>query len=161
MIRRNSIYDGLRTELQFEKEAERRGFEVKKSSRSDDMKKHIDYYVRFTGASTYWGFDVKKSKSPDEMWIEHTNVRGDDGWLRGDSNFIAFHLQEGDERFLIVSRKELLDLWDSKVNMDTTTDKSQSYFRAYQRKNRKDLIAKVTESDLKGLVTSNTWVVSK
>jgi len=149
----------MMAEMAFENFATAKGWEVEKASFVDDINKHIDYYVFNPLLTKRRGFDIKKSSSPNEMWIEYTNVNGNDGWLRGQSDCIAFYLDDTDRRFLVVDRDELLDFWESVVDPVVTDDKRQAYLRAYQRDGRKDLIAKVKEDDIKALVTTRTWVI--
>lgn len=160
MFRRDSWTLGLQAEEAFSNHVESRGWKVRKSNANEDMNKHIDFYVKDKRLIKEWGFDVKKSISGDSLWIEYTNVNGKKGWLRGESDYIAFFLCDGFDRFLVVDREELLDFWDVLVDKDVTTEKSQAYMRAYQRKGRKDLIAMIKEDDLSSLITTQIWVVS-
>lgn len=158
--RRDSWVKGMKAEMAFENYVTAMGWEVEKASFADDIKRHIDYYVSNPVLrNTRKSFDVKRSSSPNEMWIEHTNVNGNIGWLRGESDYIAFYLDDTDRRFLVVDRDELLDFWESVVDTDVTDNKRDAYLRAYQRDGRKDLIAKVKEDDIRALVTTRTWVI--
>lgn len=157
--RTDSWVKGLRAELAFEDYVLSMGWSIEKSPSSEDRARHIDYYVSNPVLKKKISFDVKKSSSSEEIWIEHTNVKGNTGWLRGESDCIAFYLDDTDRRFLVVDRDELLDFWNSVIDDNVTDKKKEAYLRAYQRKGRNDLIAKITEEDLKSLVTTRTWEV--
>ena len=77
---------GLITENDFVKEAEKRNYEVIKSSKRDDMYKHIDFYLKKNGKS--FSVDVKarkktsrsdKSFDDEYTWVEFKNVAGGAG----------------------------------------------------------------------------------
>ena len=61
---------------------------ARKSSMSEDINMHIDYWHEEIGV------DVKGNNLPDEIWVEMKNVRGDNGWLFGEATTIAFDMPE-------------------------------------------------------------------
>ena len=123
-------------------------FRVEPSSDSDQIKKHIDYYV-YNKDNRYFTVDVKSRKKftdDDEfVWIEFKNVNGSKGWLYGSSNVIAF---ERKEDFIIVNRKKLLSLCESLVSLDKTANRNDCVYKAYTREGRKDLISKISFKDI-------------
>jgi len=116
----------------------------KKSTKKDDWYKHIDCYVNG------YGVDVKGNRRLKTIWLEHTNVNGFKGWLRGDAMYIAMHITELD-KFSIYKRKDLLDYVVSKTD-GCTTDKKH-YFKFYTREKwgKKDKIVKVKYKDINHL----------
>ena len=136
--------EGKRAEGLFVTLMEKRGNDVEKSSSKVDIKQHIDYYVNGVG------FDVKGNRHLDCIWLEIANVRGDDGWLKGEAEYIAFHFPELDE-FIIFGRQDLLE-WVQQ-NVTEYTDDKKDYLKLYTRKkwDRKDLIVKVRFSDIESL----------
>ena len=116
------------------------GLSVKKSSRSEDMRQHIDFWV--LSRDEWLSVDVKARKrlqrastvlSDDLLFIEFKNVRGDPGWLYGQANIIAFEQVDG---FILVNRVDLLDLAETKIMNDYA--KSPSLYRLYRRFDRPD-----------------------
>ena len=74
------------------------GGECVRASREDDMFKHIDFYWQSPkkGIIAIDVKGIKKNKRSDNNkddsihWIEMKNVRGNDGWVYGKSDYIAF-----------------------------------------------------------------------
>lgn len=146
---------GRVAEVRFVRAARNKGLFVKKSSHTEDMHKHIDYWVALKSGKK-WGVDVKGNNLPDEIWCEFKNVNGDDGWMYGGSNYIAFDMPE-EGGFVIVSREELAFFCEKYVSDEMVSDKSMAYLRKYQRKNRKDIITKIRLSDIKSLLSYRVW----
>ena len=71
---------GRVAEVRFVRAAEEKGLQVTKASRSDDMYKHVDYWLAMDSQGK-WGVDVKGNNLPDEIWVELQNVGGNPGWL--------------------------------------------------------------------------------
>jgi hypothetical protein len=119
------------------------GVDITKSSKKDDIFKHIDFYIGNIGV------DIKSRRHLDCIWLEETNVNGEDGWLKGESDYIVFDVVEL-KSFCFFKRKDLLN-YVSRFT-ETTTDKS-SYFKWYTRSDwgRKDRIIKVRHKDIKHL----------
>ena len=136
--------EGRKAEELFSSVMEGRGNTVEKSSTRVDIKKHIDYYVNGVG------FDVKGNRHLDCIWLEIANVRGDDGWLKGEAEYIAFHFPELNE-FIIFKRQDLLE-WVQQ-NVTDHTENKKDYLKLYTRKkwDRQDLIVKVRFSDIENL----------
>ena len=142
---------GLRAEDIFKICAEKRGYETKDATRSENIHKHIDVWL-----NENIGIDVKarkkrtrKSKSIDDsvVWIEFKNVQGRRGWIDGDADGIAF---EQEDHFVVLNRNTLHQHSLSLVNFDVVpTDKSPvEPYITYTRKGRKDVIAMIKTSDL-------------
>ena len=100
--RKRCKLDGYYFENLFKQRVLSRGLNWVNSSDYDDIYKHIDCYVNGKGV------DVKGNRHLETIWLEYTNVTGKRGWLRGDADFIAFHVSELD-KFLLFQRDDLLD----------------------------------------------------
>ena len=129
----------------------RHGGVVTHSDRSTDMKDHIDIF--WEKDNKKFSFDIKglkkssKSDSKPDInihWIEIANVRGNAGWVYGKADYIVF---ETDTDWLIVKRRRLIDVINSKVT-DTSIKNTKELYTYYQRPGRKDIIVKVLTSDL-------------
>ena len=97
---------GRVAEIRFLRAARHKGLLVTKSSHTEDMHEHIDYWLAMSPAGKRWGVDVKGNNLPDQIWCEFTNVRGNKGWLYGGATIIAFDMPE-EGGFVIVDRQEL------------------------------------------------------
>lgn len=119
-----------------------RGHKVEKTNVHDDKMKHIDFYVNGIGV------DIKASKSKEELWLEVVNVKGFDGWLKGEAKYIIFYINEV---FYVFEREGLLDY--VKTNVKETTTKKE-YNKFYSRKEwlQDDVIVKVRFSDIEHLL---------
>ena len=100
----------------------------KEATKEEDWYKHIDCYVNG------YGVDVKGNRHLETIWLEHTNVNGNKGWLRGDAKYIAMHIEELD-CFSIYNRSELLEFVEGNVK-DKTTNK-KDYLKFYNGKKNK------------------------
>ena len=120
------------------------GLNYKKSSKKDDWYKHIDCYVNG------YGIDVKGNRGLKTIWLEHTNVNGNKGWLKGDAMYIAMHITELNI-FSIYKRIDLLNFIEKNTKGETIN--TNEYFKYYTRKKwgKKDKIVKVKYNDIKHL----------
>ncbi len=136
--------NGSKTEEFYAKIVKSRGRNIVKSSKKDDIYKHIDFYV--DGMSV----DVKGDRHLDCIWLELTNVHGRKGWLKGQAQFIVMDIKELNS-FVCFKRKDLLDFVEQNV-VEYTEDKND-YMKIYSRKkwNRFDEIVKVKYSHIKHL----------
>jgi len=134
--------NGKETEALFVSIMEARGATVIKSTAQQDMKAHIDFFVN--GHSV----DVKGSRRLDKIWLEVTNVRGDDGWLNGEAEFIVFHFED-ENCFMTFRRDDLLEF--VLANVVESTNNNKEYMKWYTRSDwdRKDLIVKIRYDDIK------------
>ena len=162
--------DGDKAEKTFAELAKERGYLPRKATRSENMFKHVDYFL--TGASKKGKkieikVDVKArkktsrkdSKYNDEwVWIEFKNVQGKDGWVHGDADFIVF---EREDDFIFVNRQELVDWLGSckKIRYDLPFVKlaKLAKYKIYQRRGRKDEITQIKMSDILKLKSAKKW----
>jgi len=137
--------EGTRSEDKFVAACQARGYETKKSSKEEDINLHIDYYVMRKGRKTV-SVDVKGGNHPNVIWVEFKNVRGNEGWMYGKADWIAFELAEVGG-FAMVLRSELAALAEEIVE-PVFVDKKQADRKYYQRKDRKDVISRLWLSDI-------------
>ena len=144
--RKRCRVDGDNFEELFKQRIKDRGYHWVKSTEYEDMYKHIDCYVNGKGV------DVKGNRHYSTIWLEYTNVRGDKGWLKGEADFIAFHISEND-KFSIFRRLDLLDFVEKNVDLNDVIDDKRHHLRAYSRRRfgRKDLLIKVRYEDISHL----------
>ena len=143
--RKYSNEGGLETESLFEKIMQTRGNTVIKSSSQDDIHKHIDFYVNG------FGVDVKGFRHLNCIWLETVNVLGNNGWLNGCADFIAFDIVEL-ESFSIYKRNDLLSF---AKGITETTETKEDFLKIYSRTKwgRKDQLIKCRYNDIKHLET--------
>jgi len=162
----------------FEKRVRQRGWEFRESTRQEDMHQHIDCHVTITDrgkAVRSFSVDLKgikyNSRSNEGIrecmcqYIEFLNVRGNNGWLFGNADYIAI-LDENGEKFYVVSRIDLINfcerLFDIRLNgsieqiesrLLALTDKwvkraDQAHHKLYRRHSRKDIITQINMADV-------------
>jgi hypothetical protein len=139
----NSI--GNKAEQVFFDIVKSKGVDIIKSSREDDIFKHIDFYINGVG------IDIKSRRHLNCIWLERTNVHGKNGWLRGEAKYIGLEIVEL-KSFCFFKRIDLLE-YVSRFN--ETTSSKDCYFKWYTRRdwNRKDEIIKVRYKDIHHLET--------
>lgn len=143
---------GKRAEDLFRDLAEKRGYTVQISSREQQFN-HIDFILEKGGQK--WKIDVKGAKKLSRknddpcfkhIWIEKKNCRGQNGWILGESSHIAFELEN---EFVIVSRKDLLELVEKLCNFDKiVTQSKKALYCGYRRFGRQDLLSLIKTTDL-------------
>lgn len=131
------------------------GGDVRKATRNEDVREHIDFWWISKDGNEY-GFDVKgvrKNKRSDKVsddkinWIELVNVQGKPGWVYGNAKYIAFLTNES---VLYVPRKKLALYVEEKIKgKPLSTVNPSSCYIPYQRYGRLDMIVKVPTSDLR------------
>lgn len=137
---------GYRAEDSFEAAAKAidKYSDLKPATEEENIKLHIDFKAKYLG-----GIDVKsKKKSFDdgEIWVEITNVAGEDGWLYGGANYIAF---EWDDHFRMVPRRDLvITVGRLTKKARQVWHKDKALYNWYQRKDRKDWLTKITTDDV-------------
>jgi hypothetical protein len=136
--------DGLEVENLFEATLTQKGCKVVRASRHEDIHKHIDFYVNGMGV------DVKAKRALDKIWLEMENVSGNDGWLKGSAEYIAFHFKDFNH-FKLFRREDLRRFVEENVTETCTT--STPFMKFYTRAgwNRKDKIVKVSYNHIKHL----------
>jgi hypothetical protein len=146
---------GRVAEVRFMRAAAHMGLEVVKSSRSDDMNKHVDYWLAYDSMGP-WGVDVKGNNLPDEIWVELMNVQGKSGWLYGESKIIAFDMPE-EGGFSVVDTEELRIFCEENVEDTMVSNKADAELKKYRRKDRLDIITKLNLMIIRSLKTYRVW----
>ena len=155
--------EGHNAEDLFCEMAKDRGYITEKSSRQDNMHKHIDYTLE--GKNKTVTVDIKARKrtsrrdkkfNDEWVWLELKNVQGRKGWLYGDADFIVF---ETEEDFVLVPRKSLIGLVNSTVRFDLSFVERayQAKYRIYQRAKRRDQITQVKMEDILAIKNVAKW----
>lgn len=149
-----SMKFGLEVEQKFKELAENKGFTVLKSSREDDIKKHIDFTM--TNKIYSKTIDVKGmrkiSRSDNEvqddwLWIEiHGVNKTNKGWLYGGkADLIGFQTKTN---FILVERLDLLKLIPHLVKKEYVKSPNEAKYMLYKRKDRFDIITMINIRDL-------------
>tara|TARA_R100000315_G_C5212074_1_gene126070 strand:- start:152 stop:649 length:498 start_codon:yes stop_codon:yes gene_type:complete len=154
--RRYSNATGRVAEVRFIRSARKKGLLVNKSSHTEDIHDHVDYWLAMSSNGNRWGVDVKGNNLPDEIWCEFKNVQGKPGWMYGGATIIAFDMPE-EGGFAIVDREELAFFCEKHVSNEVVTDKRQAYLKKYTRKDRQDVITILKLHDLKSLMSYRVW----
>ena len=153
--RRYSNSTGRVAEIRFIRAAENLGLTVKKSSHTEDIHDHVDYWLALNDKGK-WGVDVKGNNLPDEIWVEFKNVRGNPGWIHGGATIIAFDMPE-EHGFSVVDRLELKEWVYENVEQKVVDHKRDAYRKLYTRKDRQDVITKVILQDIRMLDSYRVW----
>lgn len=132
------------------------GGEVERSTKYEDINKHVDFWW-YSPRKGRIGIDVKglnKNKRGDNEyddsihWLELQNVKGNDGWLKGKAEYIAFRTNTN---IIFVNREKLLNFaLESIKNKEVVYDTPMECYVPYKRLKwgRDDLSLKVLNSDL-------------
>ena len=147
-------FRGKESEDLFKELMENLGYIVNKATREENIKDHIDFYLKNNKLNKSFSVDVKAqkktnrsdSKVNDEwLWIEFKNVRGSLGWLQGKADKIAFERQID---FLMVDREKLKEFAFRKVENVDVDRASDAKYKFYSRKGRDDLLTQISVDDL-------------
>ena len=150
---RGSLEAGRAAEEKFIQIAIKNGFEVGKTTYSENAFEHFDYYIIKEDKMTR--VEVKAMKRIDAwdsevqdkwLWIELHGVRPTDkGWLEGKADMIAF---EQSDHFILVKRTDLRELVELLITHKTVERPSQAQYKIYQRRGRCDKITIIKTQDL-------------
>jgi len=147
---------GRVAEVRFKRASEALGLNVTKSTRSEDMNQHVDFWLAVNKDGKRWGVDVKGNNLPDLIWCEFKNVRGNPGWMYGGASIIAFDMPE-EGGFSVVDREELALWCENNVLDEYVTNKSHAYLKKYTRKDRQDVITVLKLRDIRQLKSYRVW----
>lgn len=134
-----ALIRGLQAEASFQKLL---GSSATKSSPFADRMDHYDFNVKF---------DVKKIRSVDEwgeanyVWIELMNIKGNEGWVYGKSDYIAF---ETLKFWVIVETDKLRSFIEEVVTDPELLIEEKKPYRLYRRRGRLDKLVMVPIIDM-------------
>jgi len=160
--KKDSLELGQNAENLFAITARKHGWTVEPASSSGNKHEHFDYIMSKDGRSLK--VEVKSRKrmgrqdvdvQDEHIWIELHGVReGDQGWLHGNADLIAFELKKS---FRLVRRTDLLELVQRLVDFETTVGKSrEALYKLYSRSGRFDSLTIIRAADL-SRITSLEW----
>lgn len=132
---------------------ENKGCRVIKSTRTEDIKDHIDYFVEVNGST--FSFDVKNQNS-NSVWLEIKNVNGRTGSLHGKQTHFAFYFHNIN-KLAIVKRLDLVKyVEENQIGEYYRAPKGiyVPYHYFYERNGRKDKLIKTNTTMLKESVKS-------
>ena len=117
---KDKIY-GDEVEEDFKAYFQSKGYEVFESTKNQNMRGHLDFFVKKNGKTVK--VEVKGKKrinkgdelSDEVTWIEFVGVTGYCGWLYGDADYLAFKREDG---YSLVDRKILIEEVTQKVFMN-------------------------------------------
>jgi hypothetical protein len=129
------------------------GWKVLKSTKNEDIVRHIDGYMVKGRKKMSFDFKSRKRVSrgdngrQDEfVWIEFINVRGNKGWVFGEADWIVF---ERELDYLFVERRKLANLASLLVDFSKTVDEARhALYGVYTRKGRFDQISMLKMRDV-------------
>lgn len=130
------------------------GGDCYKATQKEDTQSHIDFWWNSPKKGLI-GIDVKglkKNKRSDKdfddtiQWLELLNVQGNDGWLKGKAEYIAFRTKNS---IIYVNREKLRKFAEEKIaNKTVVRSTPKDFYIPYQRWGRQDLILKCPTSDI-------------
>ena len=128
----------------------------RKANREEQFR-HIDFFSYFGTIDVKAKKKINRSDSEEQedlIWVEFLNVQGREGWLRGQTDIIAF---ERDNDFVLIKRNYLLGMCQVRCDLSKrVTNSKDALYKGYQREGRKDLISIVKMSDILDL-PHQTW----
>jgi len=147
-------FRGKESEDLFKESMQDLGYIVNEATREENIKDHIDFYLKNNKLNKSFSVDVKAQKKTNRsdskvngewLWIEFKNVRGSLGWLQGKADKIAFERQID---FLMVDREKLKEFAFRKVENVDVDRASDAKYKFYSRKGRDDLLTQISVDDL-------------
>lgn len=150
MIKKNLFFIGKENENIFAECCKKNGILVRKASKNDDVRKHIDFFLEKNGKEIAIDFKGAKKKNRydknvnyDLVWVELQNVCGEKGWLYGEADFIVF---EQKNEYVFIPRVKLIQFTEKHVNKTIKKEKEKHCY--YRRKDRQDIIYWTTFQDI-------------
>ena len=152
---------GEKAEDLFEKMALKRNLKLQKATYKQQLS-HIDFILTNENNDIFL-LDIKARKkisrtseafSDDLVWIEFKNVAGNQGWLYGASDYIAF---EREDDFVIVPRNNLVLLCERLVSNTRVQKSKDCLYNKYTRKDRKDELSLIKMEDIIKNIKVSIW----
>ena len=141
-------------EKRFSRAALKKDLIIKKSTRKEDRRDHVDFWIEYDGKE--FGVDVKGNNLPDEMWCEFKNVIGNPGWMYGKAHYIAFDMPE-EGGFVVVRRMDLVSFCEENVSDVFVKNKTEAHLKKYMRDGNEDVITIIKLNDIRGLESYRLW----
>ena len=128
-----------------------------KANRNEDAKRHIDFWWNSPKKGKI-GIDAKGRKkdsrsdkkfNDDIQWIEMYNVNGENGWVYGDSEYIAFRTSKNIVFVPTIKVKEYGEkIVEGKDILYGIKNKPKEFYKPYCRDGNKEVIFKCPITDL-------------
>lgn len=139
---------GQNAESLFREVMQKNNHTVTPSAKHQDMYEHWDFLI-----DGKYKVEVKGRKrlrrshstvNDDVIFVEFCNVVGDDGWLYGQADYIAFERPDG---FILVARISLVELAETLVK--STFVNQPTLYKSYRRRDRpKEWVGVIRYEDL-------------
>lgn len=137
---------GKNAEVKFENILKNNKIKYDVANKDQEMKEHWDYLIKGNKEVKPGRYEVKSAKAKARglekdyniIYIEFKSVGGNQGWIYGKADFIAFETPEG---FLVFPREKLLNYISCIIQYMPISEKSGNIGTLYSRKNRNDLVA--------------------
>ena len=123
---------------------------------TEEQYQHIDFVIHSKKLKRDVNIDVKGAKRRNRMdnssnsryiWVEFKNVRGDNGWLYGKADYIAFH-NDDENVFCVVDRKDLVSLCERVCDDSFVKYPTEALYHKYTREGRKDVLSMLYFDDI-------------
>ena len=133
--------EGDRVENDLKEKLKLLGYNIKESTIQQDRYSHIDFFING------YGVDAKANRHLDTIWLEITNVNGNNGWLKGKAYYIIFEIVELN-CYCVFKR---IDLLNYALTFKEYTESKDKFYKIYTRKkwNKKDEVIKVKYNEIK------------
>lgn len=138
---------GTKAEQRFFDICRGRGYKIRPATSYENRVKHFDFEVQSYKVEVKAMKAPRRGMAPDPnmIYVELKNVSGSSGWLYGDADFLAFEQPGG---FLMVRRRELVQLAERMRPKCRVSRVSGMYNTLYSRANRDDLVMVMHKNDL-------------
>lgn len=153
-----SYEKGKSAEDIFSNTCKKLGLKVEVANSYQEKVEHFDFIIT---DKREWKVEVKAQKKTnrydknfnnDWIWVEFQGITGQEGWLYGSSDVIAFELSD---HFLIVSTKMLRDFCEKNVDKSAFVSQAKdAKYKTYRREGRKDSVALIRLNDIKNIPKS-------
>lgn len=153
------ISEGKRVEDMFENALSIRGKFFRRASKEEQFK-HIDFFVLNPLNNNCASIDVKSTKkikrsdnhsNSEYIWVEFKNVQGNDGWLYGSADYVAFYVESANS-FFIVMNNDLREKCENLCKEGIAYNSEDALYKHYTRIGRKDDISLIKLIDIKDIV---------
>ena len=152
---KSQVSQGEKAEQLFKELARKNGYRCRKSTASQNKKKHIDFIITDKKTGNVFKVDVKARKRYG-MIVEFRNNYGYQGWIHGEADVIAEVMPDNTIHFY--DRTKLLDMTHSKINWEEIHQSNSTIdhdpymlFTRHDAHGWHDLWSVVDDKDLKNI----------